>query len=259
MIPRSRLVAELKALGVDQGQTVMLHASMKAIGEVMGGPNVVLQALFETVGVTGAVMMYVGWEDMPGTFDDPADPRRTVFLEEYPVFDAATSRAVREHGILAEFLRTWPGARRSLNPEASMVACGMHAQPLVEGHPLDYGYGPGSPLAKLIEIKGKVLMLGAPLDAITLLHHAENLAKMRHKAVVHYRYPVLREGRRVWLEFEDYNTGQPHAAYSFREIAGHYMAANPVCRGKVGNAESYLFDAAGLTDFAVAWLESRFD
>src|SRR5690606_38159584 len=100
--------------------------------------------------------------------------------------------------ILAECLRTWPGSRRSLNPEASMVACGARAAWLTEGHSLNYGYGPDSPLAKLVKLKGKVLMLGAPLDTITLLHHAENLARLRHKAVVRYSCPVMKGANKVW-------------------------------------------------------------
>ena len=82
-------------------------------------------------------------------------------------------------------------------------------------HPSDYGYGPGSPLAKLVESGGKVLMLGAPLDTITLLHYAENRANLRHKAVVRYSYPVLRDGEKVWIDVEDFDTGDPHDDYSF--------------------------------------------
>ncbi len=81
-------------------------------------------------------------------------------------------------GILAEFIRTTPGARRSGNPGASVAAIGAQAEWLTADHPLDYGYGPGSPLAKLVEAGGKVLMAGAPPDTMTLLHHAEHLARI---------------------------------------------------------------------------------
>ena len=56
-----------------------------------------------------------------------------------------------------------------------MAAVGAQAEWLTRDHPSDYGYGPGSPLAKLVESGGKVLMLGAPLDTITLLHYAGEL------------------------------------------------------------------------------------
>lgn len=254
----SQLTEALHALGVSAGQTVMLHASVKAVGRVMGGPNTVLQALLDVLTPTGTLMMYVGWQDIPDFVATlPADVKQRYY-DEHPPFDPATARSVRDHSILAEFLRTWPGARRSLNAEASMAAVGARADWLTQDHPKDYGYGAGSPLAKLAEAGGAVLMLGAPLDTITLLHYAENRASMRHKSVIRYRYPVLRDGQKVWIEVEDFATGDHHDDYSFEQIALEYLATSKGRRGKVGDAESYLFDAADLAQFAIGWLEERF-
>ena len=101
-------------------------------------------------------------------------------------------------------------------------------------------------------------MLGAPLDTLTLLHYAENRARMRHKRVIRYSCPILREGERVWVEIEDYDTGEPHGDYTFEEIAREYLALGKGRQGTIGNATSYLFDAADLSAFAIAWLEQRF-
>ncbi len=109
----------------------------------------------------------------------------------FRAFDPAASRAVRDNGILAEFIRTTPGARRSGNPGASVAAIGARADWLTADHPLDYGYGPGSPLAKLMEAGGKVLMAGAPPDTMTLLHHAEHLARIPGKRVRRYEVPLV--------------------------------------------------------------------
>lgn len=255
---RSRLLNDLKSLGVVQSQVIMLHSSVKAVGAVMGGPNVILQTILDVLGSDGTLMIYAGWQDIPDfVLDLPAEARQ-IYYDEHPPFDPATARAVRGHGILAESLRTWPGAQRSLNPEASMVAVGALAEQITRDHPLDYGYGAGSPLAKLVEHKGKVLMLGAPLDTITLLHYAENRARMAHKNIVHYQCPVLRGGQPVWIDIEDYDTGEPHADYTFEGIARAYLAEGHGRRGRVGNAESYLFDAKDLSAFAIQWLEARF-
>lgn len=255
---RSQLVSHFKALGVAPGQIVMLHTSVKAIGGVMGGPNVIVQALLDALGPEGTLIMYAGWQDIPDFVQDlPADVRQ-VYYDEHPPFDPATARSVRENSVLAEFLRTWPGAQRSLNPEASIVAVGARASEITQNHPLNYGYGPGSPLAKLVDWGGHVLLLGAPLDAITLLHYAENRARMRHKNIIHYQCPVLQDGRKVWVDIEDYDTGEVHDAYSFEQIAREYLALNRACQGKVGDAESFLFDAADLTAFAITWLEQHF-
>ncbi len=254
----AHLVSDLRRLGLQPGQTVMLHASVKAVGAVLGGPNSIIQVLLDMLTPAGTLMMYAGWADIPDFIDDLPDSVRQTYIDHHPPFDPATARAVRYNSVLAEFLRTWPGARRSLNPEASMVAVGAQAEYLTADHPLNYGYGAGSPLAKLVERKGQVLLLGAPLDTLTLLHHAEFRARLRHKNVVHYRCPILRDGQRVWVEIEDYDTGDPHDDYSFEAIAQDYLSAGQGRQGQVGNAACYLFDAAPLVDFAVDWLEKRF-
>lgn len=254
----SQLAAAFTALGVSAGRVVMLHASVRAMGKIMGGPNVIMQALLDTLTPAGTLMMYVGWEDIPDFLADLPPAAQQAYLAEHPAFDPRIARAVRDHGVLAEVLRTWPGAERSDNPEASMVAVGAQARWITQGHPMDYGYGPGSPLDKLVRRHGQVLLLGAPLDTITLLHYAENRAQLRAKRVVRYTCPVLRDGKKVWIDIEDFDTGEPHHAYTFEGIAQAYLALGKGRQGQVGNAPSYLFDAADLSAFAISWLEERF-
>jgi aminoglycoside 3-N-acetyltransferase len=258
LVTHSQLVDELKALGVAAGQIVMVHASVKAIGKIVGGPNVIVQALLDALTPAGTLMMYVGWEDTPDFVLNLPPAVQQEYYAEHPPFDPRIARAVREHGILAEIVRGWPGAQRSLNPEASVTAIGGQAEWITRDHPLNYGYGAGSPLEKLVEARGLVLMLGAPLDTLTLLHYAENRARMRHKRIIRYSCPILREGKRVWVEIEDYDTGEPHGDYTFEEIAQAYLALGKGRQGMLGNAPSYLFDAADLSAFAITWLEERF-
>lgn len=253
----TQLVSALQAVGVHAGQTLMLHTSVKAVGPVMNGPNAILQAVLDVLTPDGTLMMYVGWQDMPDFIDIPRE-HHAFYYENHPPFDPATARAVRDNSVLAEFLRTWPGAHRSANPEASMVAVGGRAAEITRDHALNYGYGNQSPLAKLVAMGGSVLMLGAPLNTITLLHHAEYLARMRHKNIVYYPCPMLRDGRTEWVTLEDYDTSEPHDNYGLRLIARDYLAQGGGRYGKVGNADTYLFDAQDITQFAVTWLESRF-
>jgi aminoglycoside 3-N-acetyltransferase len=81
---------------------------------------------------------------------------------------------------------------------------------------------------------------------------------MRHKRIIHYSCPILREGKSVWVEIEDYDTGEPHGDYTFEEIARAYLALGKGEQGVIGNAPSSLFDATDLSAFAINWLEERF-
>ena len=255
---RAQLSADLQALGVREGQVVMMHSSVRAVGALVGGADEILQAVLGVLGSSGTLMMYAGWQDMPDDPEELSPELQALYQEHYPPFDPASSRAVREHGILVEFFRTLPQVRRSNHPEASMIALGAHADELTANHPLNYGYGTGSPLEKLVNMQGKVLMLGAPLDTITLLHYAEYRAQLRHKRVVRHTCPVLQAGRRVWIDIEDFDTGEAHDDYQFEEIAQAYVQQGGGQQGKVGSATSYLFDSPDLCRFAIEWLEHHF-
>ncbi len=261
-ITRSELAASLRKLGVSSGNTIMLHASVKAIGWIVGGPDVVIQALLDVLGQEGTLMMYVAWEeDAPYSLAQLPGKWQEAYLKECPPFDPTRSRANRGWSILTEYLRTWPGAYRSDNPEASCVAVGAKAEWLTENHPLQYGYGSGSPLAKLCELKGRVLLFGAPFGSITLLHYAESIADVPNKQIVHYQMPVLRNAKREWIEIEEFDTcGNvlPDAQQYFDEIPHEYLTSGRGKNGKVGTANSYLLDAADFVKFAVRWLEKKY-
>lgn len=262
-ITRRQLLVDSRHLGLSPNAIVMLHASMRAIGPLLGGPDILLQALFNVVGPGGTLMMYTDWEHAAQhiTQPDPEEPLDPHLLEELPPFDPQTSRARRAYGILPEFLRTWPSSYRSGNPDASVTAVGHRAAWLCQDHPLQYGYGTGSPFAKLVDAGGTVLLLGSPLANVTLLHYAEHMAQLPNKRTIHYREPILVDGTKQWVTIEEFDTGEPVVAEAwdgyFADVMRDYLRAGKGRSGRVGNAESYLFEAADLYRYAVTWMEHR--
>jgi len=258
-ITAAALTRDLVALGVAPGDIVMVHAACRSIGPVMGGPDAVIDALRAAVGDAGTLMAYLDWE---ADWENRVDAAGRI-LHEWRAhvlpFDPSRTRAARQNGSLPEFLRTTPGARRSGNPGASVAALGARAEWLTADHPLDYGYGPGTPLARLVEAKGKVLMLGAPLDTMTLLHHAEHLAKLPGKRVIRVEVPFATPQGTDWRMIEEFDTSEPCVATlpeNFIErIVGDYLATGAGRQGKVGAADSVLVEAADIVPFAVAWIE----
>ena len=89
----------------------MLHASVRSVGEVAGGPDQIHLALRDALGAAGTLMMYVG---CPNYYDDVGrgvltPEQEKEVLEKQPAFDALTTRSARAHGVLVEFFRTFPG------------------------------------------------------------------------------------------------------------------------------------------------------
>ncbi|SFC68138.1 aminoglycoside 3-N-acetyltransferase [Streptomyces aidingensis] len=267
-VTRSRLVEDLRALGLAEGDTVMFHTAMSAIGYVPGGAQTVIDALAEAVGERGTLMVTCGWNDAP-PYDFTAWPPewREAVRRTQPAFDPGRSEADHGYGRLPEALRRQPGAVRSRHPDASFAALGAAAAELMDRHPWDDPHGPGSPLAKLVERDGRVLLLGAPLDTITLLHHAEALADAPGKRFVEYEQPVLENGRRVWRRFTDIDTEHGAFDYSaverggkdaFAVIAEDLLAAGIGIRGRAGAAHCHLFPARETVAFARTWIEEEF-
>ncbi len=153
------LVSDLAALGLGKGDIVLGHAGLRSIGPMIAGPDTLIAALRQAVGAGGTIMAYADWQGAP---EDACDEQGHILPEwrdHVLPFDSAASRAIRDNGAFPEFLRTTPGTLRSLSPGPSMVALGAKAQWLIDPHPLDYGYGPGTPLARLVEAGGKVVMI----------------------------------------------------------------------------------------------------
>jgi aminoglycoside 3-N-acetyltransferase len=266
VVTRSRLVADLRRLGVRAGGVTMVHTRMSAIGWVVGGSETVVRALLDVLGPEGTLMAYASWaEHVYHVTDWPAE-HRDAYLAEPPVFDPATGEVDRDYGRIPERVRTWPGAERSAHPEAGVAAVGARAKWLTDAHPEEDSYGSGSPFARLVEAGGQVLMLGAPLETVTLLHHAEAIADVPDKRRVTFRVPTAEGGRVVERTYTDIDTSAGAVPYEelgldddpFAVIARDALEAGIGVRGLVGRAESHLFPAPELTSFAVSWLEERF-
>lgn len=259
-VTKTQLVHDLHQLGITPGDVVMMHSSFRSIGRVIGGPTTVLAALSEVLTPDGTLMMYVGWQDAPTEILTWPEDVQQLFYEHCPPYNPDTATAVRDHGILVECFRTWSGVIRSNHPDCSMGALGAKATWITQDHPFNYGYGTGSPLHKLCQAGGYVLLLGAPLDALTLLHYSEHAARLPGKRVKKYKCPVLQDGRRVWVDLEEFDTGENviDADYDFETIAKDYLAAGKGRHGLIGNASSYLFEADDLAQFGINWLETRF-
>jgi len=233
---------------------VLVHAALRKVGRVVGGPDTILAAMRDVVGSEGTILGYTDWQLEDDERDDPA------LRPHIPPFDPLRSRSTRDNGFWPELIRTTPGACRSGNPGASMAAIGGRAAWFTADHALDYGYGPRSPLGKLVEAQGKVLMVGATTDHMTLLHHAEHLAKFPNKRVIRYEAPLLIGGVPTWRWFEEFDTSEVPDGMAddyFATIVEAFLAAGEGRTGLIGEASSVLVPADRIVSFAVSWMEEH--
>jgi aminoglycoside 3-N-acetyltransferase len=249
------LAKDLEALGLTVGDTVLLHSSLRALGFVAGGVHAVLQALLDVLGSSGTLVVPTHTPDNtdPAAWRHPPVPEAwwSVIRQSTPGFDPARTPS-RWMGVIAETVRTWPGAVRSRHPQCSFAALGAHAGDVVAVHALADALGEESPLGAVYRLDGKVLLLGCGYDSSTSLHLAEyrqaDPPRGRTGSAV-----LDRTGVSGWVEWDDVITDEA----DFAALGADFESAGGSVVGFVGDAESRLMSQQGLVDFAVGWMAAH--
>jgi aminoglycoside 3-N-acetyltransferase len=248
------LARDLGALGVEPGMTLLVHASLSAIGWVCGGALAVIDALTRAVRPKGTIVMPAFSPDYsePSYWTNPPVPEAwwQTIRDTMPPFDPAAT-PTRWVGAIPECFRKLPGVRRSAHPCASFAARGPNARRIVAGHALDHCLGERSPVARCYDLDARVLLLGAGHRSNSSLHLAEYRARYVGKREIEQGAAILRRGVRKWAVYRDLDL----RADDFVTIG---KAFHPRGRhGRVGCAEARLFRQREIVDFAVEWMEAN--
>ncbi len=224
----------------------MIHAALSKVGWVEGGPGAVLDAILEVLGPEGTLMA--------PTFSYSYDKRDVA-----EAFDKRTTPACN-NGILADALWKRPDARRSDHPAYSVAAVGARADEMTRDHPIEQPVGEGSPLHRLVQNNGHVLLLGVGQDKNTLVHTAEALSGVGYTVV-----PFKESwGRNVRVK-----TPRGEILLPQREFSGcsfGFPVLEPVLKqkgvlrtGLVGQATCQFFRAQDLVNTVVEVLQQQPD
>jgi len=239
------------------GDTVMLHASVRAVGEVAGGPDSIHLALKSALTSEGTLMMYAS---CPRYYDELGRGNLTVeqereIREKLPAFDHLTARSARDNGTLVEFLRTYPDSRVNCHV-ARFVFWGKQTEHLMSSQPWNYAFGADSPLERFLILNGKIVLLGCDHDTVTFLHYVEHVVDIPGKRIACYQVPVMENGHRVWRAMEEFDTSGDgvHGNWPdrfFARIADSLLAKTGNNGVRVGEAMTYMLSARELLDFAL--------
>jgi aminoglycoside 3-N-acetyltransferase len=255
---RASLGQDLRRLGLVEGSTVLVHSSLSALGYVVGGAEAVVRALEDALGGSGTLMMaaYSLSAPEPENWRRPPVPESwwETIRNEWPPFDRDLSPALRL-GAIAETFRHQRGTWRSENPNNSFCARGPDAGILLDNHSLDDSLGEDSPLGKLYERRGKVLLLGVDHSSNSSLHLAEYRAQWPDKRWGRpLKARVVRGEAVVEVLLRDLELNSDDFGRLGEDFEGE---TGSVRREPVGTGLGRLMDQHALVDFAVPWIEKH--
>jgi aminoglycoside 3-N-acetyltransferase len=248
------LTADLRALGVRPGATMMVHSALSSLGWVIGDAPAVIAALSAALGPDGTLVMptHSGSLSDPAGWIAPSVPAawHARIRAEMPAYDPAIT-PTRIMGAIAESFRTHPGVCRSAHPRQSCAARGPRAGFVTDDHALDCAMGERSPLARLYDLDADVLLLGVGHNRNTSLHLAEHRATWPTKRHTKFASPVTVDGARRWLEVDDLDFDDSDFARLGEDFERDTGAA---FIGKVGAAIARLMRQRALVDYAQEWM-----
>lgn len=225
----SQLTQQLLALGVTPGGVLLVHCAFSKVKPVENGPVGLITALEIALGPDGTLVM-------PSMTDDdnqPFDPRVTPCLGM---------------GVVANTFWQLPKVLRSDSPHA-FAARGPEAVRITAPHPVDVPHGLDSPVGRVYELNGQVLLLGVGHDANTTVHLAEYLAGVRYRRKKHVL--LVKNGQPRRFDYEEID----HCCQNFRLVDEWLEASKLQRRGKVGYAEARLVRSRDLVKVVIEQLQ----
>lgn len=241
------LLNDLKAIGVREGDLLVVHSSFKSLGLGGASPSDVIRTLIESIGREGTLMMptftycYSGiWSVKP--FDPATTP--SVFM-----------------GVLPETLRAYPGALRSTSPTYSVAAYGKHASALTENKENAGGLGPGSSFEDACRLGAKILLIGVGNNRNSMIHYAEYTSGLPICDIPYREFwgrtaLVERDGEAVEVPLKpDF----PGCSANFGKADEFLVERNLLKHGSIGSTTGYLLDARKMVDAIAEQLRKQPD
>ena len=175
----AQVVEALLSVGVQAGDGLLVHSALQYLGRPQGGVGIYYAALCAALEGNGSgagptaipEMLSQGTLAVPAfnfgfARGEPYDPQRTP---------------AEGMGAFSEYIRQRPEAQRTTHPMQSLAVIGRHADDLASRDTAS-AFDPGSAFERMLELDFKLLLLGADIQAVSMLHYSEQ------RAEVPYRY-----------------------------------------------------------------------
>jgi aminoglycoside 3-N-acetyltransferase len=247
---------DFETLGLKPGLVVIMHSSLSKIGWTVGGPVAVIKALMQILTSEGTLVMptFSGDNTDPSQWENPPVPENwwSIIRNEMPAYNPEIT-PTRGVGIIADTFRKWPNVIRSNHPVSSFAAWGKHSDFITKDHKLTADLGENSPLARIYELDGQILLLGVSHENNSSLHLAEYRSDYPNKQVRLNASAMLLNNKRQWVEWEELDLNSD----DFKQLGKDFESKINYIPGKVGLSKARLLSQRDMVDFAVGWFKNN--
>ena len=226
-----KIKEDLQNAGFKKGDNVLIHSSFKSLGYVEGGIAVLVDALLSVLGDSGTLVA-------------PAFTYSSVTANS-PVFNHSEMPSCV--GAVSEFIRNMDVSKRSINPTHSCSVIGAKCDEYVNGHENDNTpVGVNSPIYKLYQDGGKILMLGCTLHSNSSMHGIEE-----HFPVPYIfdktpeKYTMITENKTYEIEYFRHYIAQNGYTCRFPRIE-EILDGKDLYKASIHGADSFVIDSQGL-------------
>ncbi|KAA3642748.1 MAG: aminoglycoside N(3)-acetyltransferase [Chloroflexi bacterium] len=162
-VTQSQVANLLKELGIQPGDGLLVHSALQFLGRPENGPQTYLDALFEVLGTEGTIVV----------------PTFNFGFARGEDYDPDTAPA--EHmGVFSEYVRQQTDAKRTSHPMQSLAVVGKYAAELA-GLNTPSAFDDGSAFDRMLQLDFKLLLLGADVQAASIVHYSEQRAKVPYR------------------------------------------------------------------------------
>ena len=246
----------LNQLGIRKGMLLFVQSSLRPFGFVNGGAQAIIEALMETVGYEGTIVMpaYTKGNSDPSALKIGTVPRDTwdkIRSSAIP-FQKKITAPQNMGEVATQFMRN-EAVLRSSHPTYSFLAWGKYAKLIVEKHALHFSLSKDSPLGKIVDLNGYVLMMGMNYDKCEMFHLAQYNAK---KCPIKINaYPIEKGGSTAWIKMLDLELS--NQGY---QIIGSVMEERKiVAEAPLGDSYCRMFSSREAVNITTAYLNLEND
>ena len=184
MLTLTDLVDGFRALGVEAGDTLLVHSSYKSFGPVDGGPQTVIRALELAVDTEHNGTLIMPTFNFGFNKGEPWDVRTTP----------------SKMGVLTELARQDPRAKRVFHPFYSFAVLGRHAE-MLGGLRYKSAYERNSVFGKLRDLDGKIMVIGLSYtNSMTFFHHIEQMEGVDYRFLKQFTGEVTDADGRTYTD-----------------------------------------------------------